>query len=118
MGSGIVAYDARCGYCSDFRKLLDFMDPNGHLGFVSLAVAEDSGILADVHPSLRFRSSHLVLPDGRIASGATAPPALVGLLPAGKLNSKVLECVPFGIRLLRFVYSALSRLHETGSCRA
>lgn len=84
---------------------------------MSLSEAEDMGIIASVPQEIRFRSFHIVLPNGQIRSGAQALPDLVRQLPFGSLSSTVAASAPFGATLLNFLYAALSRLHREGLCR-
>ena len=110
-------YDADCGPCTRFKRLVDFLDSYQRIGFTSLTEADGEGILDTVPALLRHRSYHLISPAGEVLSGAKAIPALVGLLPTGSLVSKLITRAPGGLRATGFVYAVLSRLHDTGSCQ-
>lgn len=112
----ILAYDAGCGPCASFRGAVEFFDLRKKIRYISLESAEIRGLLETVAPELRYRSFQLVLEDGRVLSGTDAVPALLRLLPGGQRTARFLELVPLGMASVRFLYSALSRLHETGSC--
>jgi predicted DCC family thiol-disulfide oxidoreductase YuxK len=116
-GDHLLAYDAECGPCSRFKAVVRFLDARGRLDFASLREADEAGALSGVEPSLRYRSFHLVSSGRGARSGAEALMPLVGvLLPQGERLTRALETVP-GFRLaMTFVYSTLSRLHDTGSC--
>ncbi len=84
--------------------------------YVGLVEAEETLQLEGVEPRLRHRSFHLVFPNGGVVSGAKAIPALIGLLPAGRPISFVLERFHPTMRCVSFVYSVFSRLHDSGAC--
>ena len=112
----ILAYDADCGPCARFKQAVDFLDTRRRLEFMGLAEADSARVLDGVPPSRRHRSFHLVVPDGEVLSGAEAIPALVSLMPGGRLFSRLLVSVPKGPRAVGFVYGVFSRLHDDGSC--
>lgn len=112
----VLAYDADCGPCTQFKRLVGFLDVRRQIDSIPLIQADSEGLLASVPVSLRHRSFHLVAPDGNVLSGATAIPTLVGLLPGGRFASRVMTSAPGGIRTVGFVYAVLSRLHDAGSC--
>jgi len=112
----ILAYDADCGPCTRFKRVIGFLDSYQRINPLPLVKADSEGILDRVPVSRRHRSFHLVGPDGTVLSGAAAIPALVGLLPAGGLPSRLMVSAPGGPRVVRFVYQAFSRLHDSGSC--
>lgn len=112
----VVAYDASCGPCTRFRRALEFFDIFQRIGFVSLDEANREGRLDNVPEHLRFRSFHMILPNGDILSGSDALPSLMGLLPAGGLVSRLMMSTPLGPKIASSVYSAASRLHESESC--
>jgi predicted DCC family thiol-disulfide oxidoreductase YuxK len=111
-----LAYDSACGPCTRFKHLVDLLDRHSHLDFVSLYEAEELSLLSTVPKKQRYRSFHLVSPNGKVLSGSAAIPELLGLLPAGKATSVLLYSVPGGKRLVTFVYGTLSRLHDSASC--
>jgi len=111
-----VIYDADCGACSNFRKVLEFLDPREDLEFLSLAEAEESGILDSVPLAVRFRTFHLILPSGQTKSGAQALPDLIRQMPSGRIGSSLIAFAPLGPKSLAFLYTTLSRLHNAGSC--
>jgi predicted DCC family thiol-disulfide oxidoreductase YuxK len=116
-GNYVLAYDAACGPCSQFKALVDFLDARGVIEFASLRQAEEDGVLESVDPSTRYASFHLVPPGQRALSGAEAILPLVRLLiPGGRSASRILEAIPGCGRAISFGYSTLSRLHGTGAC--
>ena len=117
MRKHVLVYDADCGPCTRFKRIVDFLDAHERLDFTSLIQADEGGFLSSVPPALRHHSFHLISPDGGIRSGALAVPELIGVLPSGKLISKFIASAPGGVWSLSFVYEVLSRLHEVGSCR-
>ena len=111
-----LVYDADCGPCTKFRRIIGFLDIRRTLLFASLVDADSSGKLNTVPAARRHRSFHLVSPQGKVESGANALPGLIALLPAGRLASEAIEASPFMFRRVAFVYSVFSRLHDSGSC--
>jgi predicted DCC family thiol-disulfide oxidoreductase YuxK len=118
----LLAYDASCGPCSRFKGLVEFLDARRRIAFVSLEEADKSGALEGVPPSLRYRSFHLLRPregrvdGGGVRSGSDALLPLLRLLPGGDLAARFVEAAPGAEGAVSFAYSALSRLHDTGSC--
>ena len=112
----ILAYDSDCGPCTRFKNAISFLDARRRLGFKSLMAADRQGMLDSVPLGRRHRSFHLIGPDGIVSSGANALPGLVGLLPGGTVPSKAIASSPLLFRGVSFVYTVLSRLHDSGSC--
>ena len=117
MATSLLVYDADCGPCTRFKKALDFLDANQNLVFMSIEHAERAGLLDALPDRRRHSSFHLIFLDRRLESGAEALPSLIRLLPTGRLFSKLIVSAPGGRALLSFLYSTVSRLHETGSCK-
>ena len=112
-----MAYDADCGPCTRFKEAIDFFDAYHRIDFMPLDEADEVGLLEKVSPARRYRSMHLLSPDGDVWSGANALPTLISLLPAGFVLSEVITSVPGVMPVTRFVYSTFARLHDIGSCR-
>lgn len=112
----LLAYDADCGPCTRFKRAIGFLDSYQRISPIPLTEADAEGILVSIPTSRRHRSFHLVAPDGEVLSGAAALPTLVGLLPAGRLPSKLMVSAPGGPRAVKLVYQTFSRLHDSGSC--
>ena len=113
----VMAYDADCGPCTRFKRLVDFLDRYRRIDPISLTRADELGLLDKIPHYLKHKSFHLISPDGYIESGAGALPALISLLPSGGYVSWIITSVAGGKRITNFVYSVFSRLHETGACR-
>jgi predicted DCC family thiol-disulfide oxidoreductase YuxK len=118
----VLAYDANCGPCSRFKAVVELLDARRRIGFVSLEVAERSGLLASVAPASRYASFHLVrsAADGArdmgLWSGSEAVLPLVRTLsPWGRAMSRIVESTPGGLEAVSFVYSTLARLHRVCS---
>jgi predicted DCC family thiol-disulfide oxidoreductase YuxK len=111
-----MAYDAGCGPCTKFRRVIEFLDTHGAIDFVSLSEANEMGLLDAIPERLRFRSFHLISPAGSLDSGADALPGLIRLLPTGWLTSEFIFSTPGVRRLVTFAYSSLSRMHDRSSC--
>ena len=116
MGLYLLVYDAGCGPCTKFKRMIDWLDKYNRLEYVSLADADERGFLNPIPEIQRHRSFHLISPMGEILSGSAAIPKLLSLLPLGGISVTVIQKVPGGRSLVNFVYSTFSRLHDTGSC--
>jgi len=119
----LLAYDASCGPCSRFKAIVEFLDAKKRIGFVPLEVADRSGVIEALPPSLRYRSFHLVRSHrgpargGDIRSGSDALlPMLRLLIPGGTIASRIVEATPGANGAISFAYSVVSRLHDAGSC--
>lgn len=112
----LLAYDASCGPCRRFKRAVSLLDSYGRFVYLPLEEADSEGLLDAVLPSLRYRSFHLVSPDGAVLSGSDALPAVVRQLPGGRLASWLMTQAPGGPGAVRFTYRAFSRLHDAGSC--
>ncbi len=112
----LLVYDADCGPCSKFKRAIDWLDRYDRLNYISLVSADELGILNSIPRSRRHKSFHLISQDGNISSGSTAIPNLLALLPLGKVSVALIHKVPEGQKIVNFLYSTFSRLHDTGSC--
>jgi len=112
----ILVYDANCGPCSKFRRTVDWFDKYNRLKYLSLEDADEDGVLNALPMQKRHTSFHLVSPDGAVRSGSEAIPDLISLLPSRSVLSLVVRSAPIGRNVIGFVYTTLSRLHDSGSC--
>ena len=110
-----LVYDSDCGPCTRFRNAVGFLDAKGRMEYMGLEEAEGAGKLDPVEKERRWASFHLVSPEGDVWSGASALPRVAALLPCGGPVSAFLGSRPV-FPVASFVYSALSRLHDAGSC--
>lgn len=112
----LMAYDADCGPCTQFKRLVDFLDIYHAIDFIHLADADKLGLLNTISEPLRFKSFHLISPDGDIHSGPEALYDLIALLPLGGHISKLIVLLPGGKRMIRFFYNTFSKLHDSSVC--
>ena len=112
----ILAYDAYCGPCRRFRRAVDILDKHEKIDFISLTNADQAGLLDKIYAPLRYKSFHLIFPDGEITSGSDALLKLIGILPGGKIISQLIDCLPGGKQSIRFIYATISRLHDVTLC--
>ena len=85
----VLAYDADCGPCTRFKRLVEFIDTKNQVDFIPLIEADESGLLDEIPRSERHASFHLVQPGGEVLNGAAAIPSLIKILPLGKAIAKV-----------------------------
>ena len=112
----VLAYDSRCGLCTRFKRALAFLDPRHKFTYVSLLEADSAGVLDAVPHHLRHSSFHVISAPWEVYSAADGVIKVIELMPAGRIVSKILTLAPLGTRSVRFLYSTLSRLHDTGNC--
>src|SRR5262245_53716490 len=112
----ILAYDAYCGPCRRFRHIVDILDKHEIIDFISLTNADQAGLLVKVYAPLRYKSFHLIFPDGEITSGPDALLKLIGILHGGKIISPLIDYFPGGKQILRLIYATISRLHDVTLC--
>ncbi|MGH9975438.1 MAG: DCC1-like thiol-disulfide oxidoreductase family protein [Nitrososphaeraceae archaeon] len=117
MSNYVMVYDADCGPCMRFKDAISILDRHKRIDFIPLIEADRIGFLNQVPQSLRFKSFHLISPAGEIRSGEDAIIDLIKLLPVGHTISKIIVSAPYGIQMIKFIYSKLSRLHDSSSCR-
>jgi predicted DCC family thiol-disulfide oxidoreductase YuxK len=102
-----LIYDGECGLCRRAVQRVQAWDREQRLAYVSFQDGEAVGRFGIGLPALAA-AMHLVLPDGRVFSGADAVPELAGLLP-GKRWWAWGFAVP-GVRpLARWIYGAIAR---------
>ena len=116
MSNYIIAYDADCVPCARFKHIVDLLDVYQIIDFISLTEADKSGLLDQIPQSIRFKSFHLLSPNGDIRSGSEALIDLIAILPFGHGISKLIMSVPKGRQMIRYLYLIFSRLHDKGSC--
>jgi predicted DCC family thiol-disulfide oxidoreductase YuxK len=89
-----LLYDADCGFCRSALAGLLALDRDLRVRPVAMQSREAETLLADLDPSRRQASWHLISPSGeRFSAGAGAPP-LLRLLTGGRLPAAVLAAAP------------------------
>jgi len=112
----VIAYDGDCGPCRRFKSIVDILDRYHRIDFVSLAKADELGLLNRLPQSLKYSSFHLISSTGEILSGAEALIRLIEVFPLGSDISRLIILLPGFKRITKLVYSCFSRLHESNSC--
>jgi predicted DCC family thiol-disulfide oxidoreductase YuxK len=112
----ILAYDVDCRPCTKFRNLVDSLDRHNKITFVSLTDADSKGLLGKVAVDARYKSFHLLLPDGQVKSGSEGVLELIRILPGGTVVYPIVIYLPGAKHLVRFIYKMSSRLRDNGSC--
>ena len=112
----ILAYDADCGPCTRFAHVVDSLDKSEIIDFISLTLADQKGLLDRISPPLRYKSFHVILPNGEVKSGSEALVELIAILPGGKIISPIVNYFPGGKPFVSFIYNSFSRRHDMGSC--
>ncbi len=112
----ILAYDANCGPCTKFKRIVDILDKHERIDFISLTKADQEGLLDKICVDKRYKSFHLIFPKGDAKSGSEALLELMAILPGGKIISPIINYFPGGKKAVGFIYKRFSRLHDRGSC--
>jgi predicted DCC family thiol-disulfide oxidoreductase YuxK len=112
----ILAYDTDCGSCTRFAHVVDSLDKSEIIDFISIILADQKGLLDRISPPLRYKSFHLILPNGEVKSGSEALVELIAILPGGKIISPIVNYFPGGKPFVSFIYNIFSRRHDMGSC--
>jgi predicted DCC family thiol-disulfide oxidoreductase YuxK len=112
----ILAYDTDCGSCTRFAHAVDSLDKSEIIDFISIILADQKGLLDRISPPLRYKSFHLILPNGEVKSGSEALVELIAILPGGKIISPIVNYFPGGKPFVSFIYNSFSRRHDMGSC--
>jgi predicted DCC family thiol-disulfide oxidoreductase YuxK len=89
-----LLYDADCGLCAWLLSLVLRWDRAGRLRPLALQRTEADELLGELAPAERIASWHLVAPSGERRSAGAALPALLRLLPGGRLPAACLERAP------------------------
>ena len=96
--------------------VVDFLDKYEKIDFISLTRADQQGLLDKISAPLRYKSFHLIFPDGETKSGSDALLELSAILPGGKIISPIINYFPGCKSIVRFIYNKLSKIHDRGSC--
>jgi predicted DCC family thiol-disulfide oxidoreductase YuxK len=113
----ILAYDADCGPCTRFAHVVNNLDKYEKIDFISLTIADRHGLLDRISAPLRYRSFHLISPNGEVKSGSEALVELIDIVPGGKIISPITNYFSGGKLIVRFIYNRFSKLHDRASCR-
>jgi predicted DCC family thiol-disulfide oxidoreductase YuxK len=100
----ILAYDANCGPCTRFRRIVEILDKYERIDFISLTKADQEGLLDKIPVHQRYKSFHLIFPKGHAKSGSQALLELIAILPGGKIISPIINYFPGGKKAVRFIY--------------
>ena len=112
----ILAYDADCGPCTRFAHVVDILDRDEKIDFISLVKADQKGLLDKIPALLRYKSFHLVMRNGEIKNGSEGLLELIRILPGGKVIFPIINYFPAGKHIVGFIYNRFSRMHDMGSC--
>jgi predicted DCC family thiol-disulfide oxidoreductase YuxK len=111
----VLAFDRDCGPCTKFSKIVSRLDIFDKIELMPIAAAEKQGLLDSIPPSLHYDSFHMILGDGQVKSGPDGVLQLIAILPMGRLTHPIIDHMPGGKQIVRFVYHKLAKL-RSGSC--
>jgi predicted DCC family thiol-disulfide oxidoreductase YuxK len=89
----ILAYDANCGPCTKFRRMVEILDKYERIDFISLTKADQEGLLDEIPVHKRYKSFHLIFPR-ETKSGSEALLELIVILSGGKIISPIINYFP------------------------
>ena len=92
----ILVYDANCGPCTRFRRIVEILDKYEGIDFISLTNTDQAGLLDKIPVHQRYKSFHLIFPKGDAKSGSEALLELIAILPGGKILSPTINYFPGG----------------------
>lgn len=120
-GRWAVLYDGDCGFCVWLLAGLLRWDTQARLRPIALQRDEADELLVELTPAERRASWHLLSASGERRSGGAALPALLRLLPAGRLPARAFARFPRltdgGYRWVAAHRSQLSRWLPSGAKR-
>src|ERR1700739_373417 len=99
-----------------YKRIVDILDKCERIDFISLTKADQEGLLDKIPVHQRFKSFHLIFPQGETKSGSDALLELITILPGGKIISPIINNFPGGKKGVQFIYNGFSKLHDRGSC--
>lgn len=87
----VLLFDGDCGFCRTWVRRVRRWDRRGAVDYLPSSARESRPGLPSLEDAALSRAMHLVLPDGRVFTGARALPALLPLLPGGRLLAPLLR---------------------------
>ena len=105
----LLVYDSSCSLCVKFKNLAKSLDRRKRIEEASLSDSRIQDWAPGFDPQKIAKNFHLILPDGRVATGEMALPELLGLLPAGRPLAWVLRNLPGSRRLMFQLLKWLSK---------
>jgi len=87
----VLLYDGDCGFCRRWVSRLQRWDRHKAIEYVAAADRGAVGGLPSLSDAALDRAMHLVTRDGLVYPGARALPALLPLLPGGRLLMPLLR---------------------------
>lgn len=100
-----LIYDENCPLCIRFLDEVKRRDRVGRIEPVGFEDPRIRQLTPGMTEEQLRRSFHLVFPDGRVVSGSRAVPALLKLLPGGKVPGWLLEHLPGSAWLSEKLYA-------------
>jgi predicted DCC family thiol-disulfide oxidoreductase YuxK len=110
-------YDPNCSICTRLKNFISFFDAKRKITFIPMADKKATDMLGSIPSSLRYRSSHLVLDEKRILSGGVGMVYLLYFIPGLSPIASLILSFPPALTLSKRIYSVLSRIHDSGSCK-
>lgn len=87
----ILLFDGSCGFCLAWVERFRRFDREGHVEFIAAEDRDRDSRVSDLSSEALARAVHLVLPDGRIFTGARTLRPLLSLLPRWKVLAPILR---------------------------
>jgi predicted DCC family thiol-disulfide oxidoreductase YuxK len=110
----VLLYDGECGFCREWVHRLQGWDRHRAIDYVPFQQRAAVEWLPPLSSEALNRAMHLVLPDGRVYSGARALPSILRLRPSG-IPLTLLLRLPGAQTIADRVYAWIaSRRHRLG----
>jgi predicted DCC family thiol-disulfide oxidoreductase YuxK len=93
-GRALLLYDEDCGICTHTVRMINRYDRDGQVRPVGIRSKAGARALADLTPTERLQTWHLIEADGTRLSGGAALPALCRRLPGLQLTERLLRRFP------------------------
>lgn len=110
-----LIYDGDCRFCRRFVRLLERWDRRGRLRAVPFQSAAELALLPPIARASLEQAMHLVSPDGVVLAGAAAAPAILRLLPGGRLLAWTFR-IPGVPAFAEVVYRSVARNRHRLGC--
>lgn len=111
----MLLYDRDCGICSAVSRWIHMVDVRGRIRFESIQAGR--ALLKGIPEDRMLDAWHIVTPDGQVATGGDAVPALVGAFPMGAGLGRLLRESSVLMRQIHRLYAFLTRFRDRLVCR-
>ena len=109
-----LLYDGDCRVCSLFGRIVSLIDIQRRIRVQP--IQESRSLLRGISEEEILDAAHVVVPDGRVTTGADAMPALLGGLLGNPRLERLLRSSATSMRLFSRLYGILVELRGHLTC--